>query len=116
MTDLLRQFSLFGLQLSQPVGVGLDLGLDGLGLLQLGGVLFGLAHQHTYLLGQGVPVGSQLIGFADSGPVLLVQCQYLVHQGQFGILKLFLDIFPHCIGVFTNKFDIQHGDRTPFLS
>ena len=49
--NLLGQLGFPLLQLGQPVGVGLHLLLGRFGLLELGGVLFGLPHKHTHLLG-----------------------------------------------------------------
>ena len=65
--ELLLQLGLHGLELSETVGLGLDLGLHALGLLQLGGVLFGLAHQHTDLFGQRIARGTQVVGFGYCG-------------------------------------------------
>ena len=63
---------------------------------------------HTDLLAQRVALGAQLARLGDGGALLLVQLQYLVHEGELGVLKLFLDVFPHKLGVFTNKSNIQH--------
>jgi hypothetical protein len=52
-------------QLLQPFGVFLDLRLDGLGLRLLGGILFGLTHQHAHLLGKAVAGGAQVAGLGD---------------------------------------------------
>ena len=108
VADLGGQLGLLGLQLGQPVGVGLHLGLGGLGLGQLAGVLFGLAHQHAHLLGQGVALGPQVVGLVHRGAVLLVQRQHLVHQGQLGVLKLLLDVLLDGFGILPDKFHIQH--------
>ena len=110
MADLGGQLGLLLLQLGQPVGVGLHLGLGLLGLLELGGVLLGLAHEHAHPLGQGVAAGPQLIGLADGGPVLGVQLQHLVHQGQLGVLELLLDVLLHKVGILPDKTNIQHGE------
>ena len=68
----LRQLGLLLLQLGQPVGVGLDLGLGSLGLLQLGGVLLGLAHQHAHLLAKGVPGRAEVVRLGHGVPVAAV--------------------------------------------
>jgi hypothetical protein len=47
--DLFAQLRFQNFQLGQPVGVLLHLRLNRLGLRQLGGVLFGLTHQHSHL-------------------------------------------------------------------
>ena len=109
LVDLLLELLLLGLQLLEPVGVGGDLGLDGLGLLELGGVLLGLAHQNAHLLGQGVAGGTEVAGLGNGGAVFAVQSDDLVHQGQLLVLELLLDVFFHHIGVFADKFNIQHG-------
>ena len=109
VADLLGQLRLQSLQLGQTVGVGLDLGLGLLSLLELGGVLLGLAHQDAHLLGQGVALGAQVLSLSNGGTVLAVQLQHLVHQGQLLILELLLDVFLYHVGVFPDKLDIQHG-------
>ncbi len=62
------------------------------------GSFFGLSHQHTDLLAQRVAL-AQLARLGDGGALLLVQLQYLVHEGELDVLKLFLDVFPHKLGV-----------------
>ena len=57
------QFRFHLFQLGQAVGLLLHLGLHGLSLLELAGVLLGLAHQHTDLLGEGVAVGAQPVSY-----------------------------------------------------
>ena len=103
------QFRLLLFQLRQTVRLLLHLGLDGLGLGQLAGVLLGLAHQHADLLAEGIAVGAQLVCLRNGGPALGVQVNDLVHQGQLGILELFLDIFLDGFGIFPNKSNVQHG-------
>jgi hypothetical protein len=63
--DLFAQLLLQLFQLRQPFGVFLDLRLDGLGLRLLGGILFGLTHQHAHLLGKAVAGGAQVAGLGD---------------------------------------------------
>ena len=109
VTDLLGQLRLQSLQLGQTVGVGLDLGLGLLSLLELGGVLLGLAHQDAHLLAEGVALGAQVLSLGNGGTVLAVQLQHFVHQGQLLILELLLDVFLYHVGVFPDKLDIQHG-------
>ena len=96
------------LQLGQPGGLPGYLGLDLLGLRQLGGILLGLAHKHADLLRQGVAVGPQLVGLGFGGPEFGIQLQHLVHQGQLGILELLPDVLPDGVGVFPYKFNVQH--------
>ena len=106
--DLLRQLSLPLLQGGQPVGVGLDLCLEGLGPGQLGGILFGLAHQDTHLFGLGVAGSAQVLGGLDGVPVLTVQLQHPVHQGQLLVLEFLADVFLYGLGIFPDEFDIEH--------
>ena len=106
--ELRLQLPLPGLQLRQTLGVGLYLGLHRLGLLQLGGVLLGLPHEHPHLLAEGVPLGPELAGLGDGGPVLAVQGQDLVHHGQLLVLELLFDVFLHNVRVLPDEFDIQH--------
>ena len=97
------------LQLGQPVGVGFHLGLGLLGLRQLTGVLLGLAHQHTHPLGQLVPLGPQVVGLVHGGPLLGVQGNDLVHQGELGVLEFLADVFFNSFRIVPDKFDIKHG-------
>ncbi len=106
LVDLRLQVRLLLLQLRQPGGVGLDLLLGGLRLLELGRVLLGLTHQHAHLLAQGVALGPQLAGLGDGGPVFAVQRQDLVHQGELLLLVLLFDIFPDSVRVIPNEFDV----------
>ena len=107
--DLLGQTALHLLQLGQPVGVGLHLGLGLLGLCQLAGVLLGLTHQHTHPLGQLVPLGPQVVGLVHGGPLFGVQGNDLVHQGELGVLELLADVFLNGFRIVPDKFDIKHG-------
>ncbi len=102
-------------QLLKPLGVGLHLGLDLLGLGELGRVLFRLTHQHADLLGKAVAAGAQLAGLGDGGAVLRVELQHLVHHGQLVILKLFLDVFLDDLRIFPDKLDIQHVLFRPYF-
>ena len=108
LADLLGQLVLQLFQLGQALGLGHHLGLGGLGLLQLGGVLFGLAHQHAHLLGQGVALGAQGLGLVDGLAVAGVQLQHLVHQGQLGLLELLFDVLAHGVGVLTQESNVYH--------
>ena len=108
--ELFLQLRLLFLQLCQAVRLFLHLLLDSLGLRQLGGVLFGLAHQHADLLAECVSVGAELIRLRNGGPALGVQVQDFVYQGKLGILKLLFDIFTDGIRILPDKFDIQHDD------
>ena len=104
--DLRGQLGFLLLQLGQPVGVGLHLGLGGLRLLQLGGVLLGLAHEHPHLLGQLVALGAQVIGLRHGVPVAAVQLNDLIHQGELFLLELLLDVFLDDFRVVPDKFDV----------
>ena len=97
------------LQLGQPVGVGFHLGLGLLGLRQLTGVFLGLTHQHTHPLGQLVPLGTQVVGLVHGGPLLSVQGNDLVHQGELGVLEFLADVFLNGFRIVPDKFDIKHG-------
>ena len=99
-------------QLGQAVGVGLHLGLGGLGFLQLGRILFRLAHQHAHLLGQLVALGAEFAGLGDGGAVFRVQGDYLVHQRELEILKFLFNVFLDHIRVFADKSHIQHDCYT----
>ena len=65
-------------------------------------VLLGLAHQYSNLLGEGVAGGAQILGLLNGIPVLPVQVQNSVHQGEFFALKLLFYIFLYHVGVFTD--------------
>ena len=107
--DLRGQLGLPALQEGQPVGVGLDLGLQRLGLRQLGGVFLGLPHQYAHLLALGVAGGAQFLGLLDGTAVLCVQLQHLIHQGELLFLKFLLDVLLHGVGIFPDEFNVQHG-------
>ena len=104
--NLRLQLCLLLFQLSQAGGVCLDLLLDRLGFLELGRVLLGLPHQHTYLLTQGIAFCPQLAGLGNGGTILAVQSQDLVHQGKFFLLELLFYIFPDRVRVIPNEFNI----------
>ena len=80
--------------------------LDGFRLLLLAGILLGLSHQHTDLLGQLVPVGAQGFGFLLGLQALLIQVDHLVHQRELFVLELVLDVLLDHIGVIAYKFDV----------
>ena len=90
VVELLVQLRLQLLQLRQAVRLLLDLGLHGLGLFQLAGVLFGLAHQHADLLAQLIPVGAELICLRNGSPAPGIQLQDLIHQGSLASWNFFL--------------------------
>ena len=104
--EFLLQLGLHGLELSETVGLGLDLGLDALGLLQLGGVLFGLAHQHTDLFGQRIARGAQVVGLGYCGAQARVIVDGLIDQRQLLVLELFLYVLAHRIRILAYKFDV----------
>ena len=109
LPDLLLQLALFGLQSSQLVSLGFHLGFDGLRLLELAGVLLSLAHEHTHLLAEGVALGAELTGTGNGVPVLLVQGQDLVNQGQLCLLELVFDVLLDDVRIVPDEFDIQHS-------
>ena len=104
--NLRLQLCLLLFQLSQAGGVCLDLLLDRLGFLELGRVLLGLPHQHTYLLTQGIAFCPQLAGLGNGGTILAVQSQNLLHQWKFFLLELLFYIFPDRVRVIPNEFNI----------
>ena len=109
LSNFLVQLLFQHFQLRQTVGVGLDLGLDLLGLSQLAGVLLGLAHQHTHLLGELVALAAQVVGLHDGGAALGVQVDDLVHHGELVILELLFDVFLYDLGIFPDKTNVKHG-------
>ena len=110
LTDFRRQRAFPLLQLRQPLGAVGHLLFQRFRFLQLGGVLFlfGLTHQNTHLLGQGVSLGTQVLGRLDGFPVLLVQGQHPVYQGELILLELLTDVFLDSLGVLAEKFHINH--------
>ena len=103
---LFGQLSGFGGQALHLLCLGGDLRLDGFRLLLLAGILLGLSHQHTDLLGQLVPVGAQGFGFLLGLQALLIQVDHLVHQRELFVLELVLDVLLDHIGVIAYKFDV----------
>ena len=110
LVELRFQLVFLLLKLGQAVRLFLHLGLDGLGLLELGGVLFGLAHEHADLLGEGVAVGAELVRLGDGGAALGVQVDDLVHQGELAVLEFLLDVLLDGLGVLPDEADIKHDD------
>ena len=106
--DTLGILLLQSFQLGKAVGVCLDLRLDLFGLLQLGGVLFGLTHQNSDLLGEGISAGADLAGLGDGSAVFGVKLDDLVHQGKLLILKFLFDVFLYQFRVFSYKTYIMH--------
>jgi len=95
-------------QLGQTCGLARDLGLDVLGLLQLGGVLLRLSHQHADLLGKGVAVGAKLVRLGLRRAQLLIKLHHLVHEGELLVLELLADVLAHELRVLTDKTNVQH--------
>ena len=104
--DLRGQLGFLLLQLGQPVGVGLHLGLGGLRLLQLGGVLLGLPHEHPHLFRQGVPGGAEAVGLGHGVPVAAVQLDHLVHQGDLLLLEFLFDVFFDRFRIVPDEFNV----------
>ena len=71
--DFFCKFGFLLFQFCQPVGISLYFGFGFLCFGQLRGVFFGLTHEHPHLFGQGVPGGTQFVGFGHSGSILCVQ-------------------------------------------
>ena len=108
LVNLCLQLALFCLQLSQTVSVFLHFFLHSLSLSQLAGVFFGLTHEHTDLLGQGIARGTQLLCLLNGSAQLLVQSNDLVYQRQLFILKLLFDVFFYQFRIFPDQFHVQH--------
>ena len=66
-------------------------------------------HQYAHLLALGVAGGAQFLGLLDGTAVLCVQLQHLIHQGELLFLKFLLDVLLHGVGIFPDKFNVQHG-------
>ena len=72
-----------------------------------------LAHQSADLFADGIALCAQIIAARLCLPELLVAFKYFVDQRQFFLLKFFSDIFPDCIRISPDKFNIEHLS-TPF--
>ena len=79
-----------------------------LGLGELGRVFFRLSHEHADLLRQGVALGAQIRRLVDGGAVGLVELDHLVDERQLRVLKLFADVLPNELGVFTDESNVNH--------
>ena len=109
------QFGFPGLQLFEAFGLRRDLLFDFLRLLFFGRVFLGLSHELSDFLTQTVTVGTELIGLRDDSTAFGVERENLIHEGEFGVLKLFPDILPHGVGVLPDKTNVKHMDSS-FLS
>ena len=106
--NFIGQFSFHDFQSSQPVSICLYQRLNFFRLFQFGRILFCLPHQHTDLFGELIAACTQIACLADSGAVLRIQLQNLIHQRQFGILIFFLNVFLYSFGIIPDKFNIKH--------
>ena len=97
------------LKLGQTLGLRVDLRLDGLDLVQLGGILLRHAHELADLLGEAVALRAQVGGLADCRAVQLIQLDDLVHEGQLFLLELLLHVLPHEVGIFSYQSNIDHS-------
>ena len=109
LVDLGLKLLLLLFELGQTRRLRGDLRLDGLGLFQLGRVLFRLAHEHTDFFRQAVALGAQIRRLVDGGAVGLVELDYFIDERELGVLKLFADVFPNEIGVFADQSNVNHG-------
>ena len=75
---------------------------------KLGRVFFRLSHEHADLLRQGVALGAQVRRLIDGGAVGLVELDHLVDERQLRVLKLFADVLPNELGVFTDESNVNH--------
>ena len=74
---------------------------------QLGGANGELKAAMQYKVSVFLPfVGTQLAGLGDSGAVLCIQSDDLIHQRQLLILELLLDVFLDDLGIFADKLNV----------
>ena len=107
--DLGLEFLLLLFKLGQTRRLRRDLCLDGLGLFELGRVLFRLPHEHADLFRQAVALSAQIRCLVDGGAVGLVELDHFVDERELGVLKFFADVFPNEIGVFADQSNVNHG-------
>ena len=103
LLDLFSKLGLLNFKLSKAVAEACYLSLDFLSLF-----LLALTHKSADLLGKLVSLSSQLISLLLCSTGLSVQVDYLVNKRKLAVLKLLLDIFFYDVGIFSDKFDIQH--------
>ena len=96
-------------QLGQTVGLFLDLCLDGFGLGQLGGILLGLAHQHTDLLGGFVLGGQRVVQLNLNGATTIVERLDLLDD-RGGIYALLGQLLDRCGLIIADLLDCKHID------
>ena len=109
LVDLGLEFLLLLFKLGQTRRLRRDLCLDGLGLFELGRVLFRLPHEHADLFRQAVALSAQIRRLVDGGAVGLVELDHFVDERELGVLKFFADVFPNEIGVFADQSNVNHG-------
>ena len=102
-------------ELSEPVGLRLDLRLDLFGLLKLRGVFLRLTHEHADLLGERVAACAQIACFGYGRPVLRIEVEKLIHEGKLCVLKLLLDVLFYCVGVFSYELNVEHFCYLPII-
>ena len=108
LVDFCLELLLLLFKLGQTRGLRSDLRLDGLGLFELGRVLFRLAHEHADLFRQAVALCAQVRRLVDGGAVGFVELDHFIDERELGVLKLFADVFPHEVGVFANQSNVNH--------
>ena len=108
LSDAHCQLIVKRLELGKTVGVCLDLRLGLLSLLKLRGILLRLTHELSDLFRQRVALCTQIVCLGHRCAVLLIELDHLVHQRQLRVLKLLFYVFLYYLGVFADKFYIQH--------
>ena len=101
--DLFSKLGLLSFKLCKAVAEACYLSLCFLSL-----VLFALSHKSAYLFGDLVSVCSQFVSLLLCGTGLCVKLDNLVNKGKLAVLKFLFDIFLYNVGIFSDKFNIQH--------
>ena len=108
LADLFLVFPFLLFERGETLRLRGDLRLDGLGLLQLGGIFFGLPHEHTDLFRQRVALRAQIRCLVDGGAVGLVQLEHLVYERELGVLKFLFDVLFYQFRIFTDQSNVDH--------
>ena len=82
--------------------------------ISLGFLAAALLHKLADLLGDAVPLCTEVFDLLLDLAVSLIERQRFVHEGQLLVLEFLSDILTDCIRIFTNKLDVQHGDLLVF--
>ena len=103
LADLPLELHLTLVQGGHLVSHGGDLLLGGLRLVPLA-----LAHEHADPLADHVPLVAEVVAAGHRLPILLIEGDHLVHQGELLVLKLLLDVLPDQVGVRAQQLDVDH--------